>query len=239
LMGLRLLRDLELSGNPLLDLSEVEALAKRGVQVHYYVPFENPFDIVIEEAIRKELNDIRGPISQTALESILYINFSGPIHSLSGIERLLNLTTLIVRYTSSDSDLPFNDLTPISQLENLTNLTIRDTPISDIGPLATLLQIDELSLPNNQIADIRPLANLPILRFLNLAGNQVVDLLPLRELSRLSTINLTNNEVRDLSPLLEMTNLKSVWVRGNPLSSETLNDVVPALRDRGIFVVGI
>ncbi len=65
------------------------------------------------------------------------------------------------------------------------------------------------------------------------------DLTPLINLNRLTTINLTNNEVSDLSPVRQIADLKQVWVRGNPLSSETLSETVPALRDLGIFVVGI
>jgi Leucine-rich repeat (LRR) protein len=67
----------------------------------------------------------------------------------------------------------------------------------------------------------------------------VSDLTPLINLNRLTTINLTNNEVSDLSPVGAIADLKQVWVRGNPLSSETLTIVVPALREAGIFVVGI
>jgi len=76
------------------------------------------------------------------------------------------------------------------------------------------------------------------LKFLNLAENSVVDLSPLRDLDQLTTLNLTNNEVTDLSPLLDLAGLKSVWVRGNTLSEDTQNNVIPILRDRGAYVIG-
>jgi internalin A len=239
LMGLRLLRDLELSGNPLIDLDDVEALEDRGVQVRYYVPFDNPFDIVLEAAIRKELDHLKGPITKDALESLNFLSLTGPIQTLSGIDRLSNLSTLFVRYTGGDSSPILNDLTPIIQLRKLTSLTVRETSLSDLVPIGTLVLLEDLGLPSNAISDLSPLASLTRLAFLNIASNEIVDLTPLKGLSRLSTINMTNCQVTDLSPLLEMANLKQVWVRGNPLSGESLNEIVPILRDRGTFVVGL
>ncbi|MDP6700766.1 MAG: hypothetical protein QGH25_14035, partial [Candidatus Latescibacteria bacterium] len=238
LMGLRLLRDLELSGNPLVDLADVEALADRGVQVRYFVPYENPFDPVLEEEIRAALGDIKGPISQKALESITFLSITGPFLSLNGVERMRNLDTFFISYTGPANRF-LGDLSPISQLVKLTNLSLRGTPITNIQALGNLVLLDELSLPSNRVADLRPLAALSRLEFLNLAGNDIIDLLPLVGLSRLATINLTNNLVTDLSPLLGMAGLKQVWVRGNPLSSATLSETVPALREKGVFVVGI
>ena len=60
----------------------------------------------------------------------------------------------------------------------------------------------------------------------------------LRDLDQLRTLKLTNNEVTDLSPLLDLAGLKSVWVRGNTLSEDTQNNVIPILRDRGAYVIG-
>ncbi len=238
LMGLRLLRDLELSGNPLDDLDDIANLNDRGVQVRYFVPFENPFDEVIEAAVRKELGNIKGPISQTALDRITTLSITGEIQSLSGIDKLRNLDALFIRFTGN-ADLRPNNLTPLPRLRKLTRLTMRGLALSDIAPLGAISLLRDLSLPNNAISDLRPLASLTRLRFLNLAGNEVSDLTPLINLNRLTTINLTNNEVSDLSPVGAIADLKQVWVRGNPLSSETLTIVVPALREAGIFVVGI
>ena len=113
-----------------------------------------------------------------------------------------------------------------------------DTPLESLVPLGGMLFLEELNLPNAGISDLESLANLRRLKFLNLAENSVVDLSPLRDLDQLTTLNLTNNAVTDLSPLLDLAGLKSVWVRGNTLSEDTQNNVIPILRDRGAYVIG-
>jgi internalin A len=239
LFGLRLLRQLEISGNPLDDRQALETLEQRGVAVRFYEPFVSPFDPVLEEAIRQHLGGLKGLLSEEALDQVTFLNFSGPLKTLSGIERLPNLEMLFVRYSGRDQPLVLNDLSPLAGLKKLAKLTVRDSQVSDLTTLGRLVLLDDLNLPNNQIRDIAPLDALARLQFLNLADNQIVDLSPLRRLPYLATINLTNNQVTDLSPLLDMEGLKSVWVRGNPLSAQTRSEHVPALRERGIFVIGL
>lgn len=239
LSGLRLLTDLELSGNPLADVGAIESLERRGVQVHYYVPFESPFDAALEEDIRAHLSGLKGPITNDLLETLSFLNTTGSIRSLSGINRLVNLEALFIRFSAPDARRGFSDITPLASLEKLKALTVRDTPLESLVPLAGLVLLEELNLPNAGVSDLRSLADLRRLKFLNLAENSVVDLSPLRNLDQLTTLNLTNNEVTDLSPLLDLDGLKSVWVRGNDnLSEETRVNVIPLLRDRGAYVIG-
>ncbi len=239
LMGLRLLGSLELSGNPLTDLDALKTFERRGVQVNYFVPFVSPFDAAIEEDIRGHLDNLKGPISDDALKSLTFLNTAGPIQSLNGLDRLSNVETLFIRFNASTNTQPFNDLTPLAALFNLKTLTVRDASIRDILPIGALIQLEDLSLPNNDISSVEDLANLTRLTFLNLAQNQIVDLKPLRKLNRLATLNLTDNDVSDLTPLLEMNGLKNIWVRGNHLSTFSRNTVIPALRARGAFVIGL
>ena len=65
LSALRLLTDLQLSGNPLADIDAIESLERRGVQVHYYMPFESPFDAALEEDIRAHPGGLKGPSPTT------------------------------------------------------------------------------------------------------------------------------------------------------------------------------
>ena len=67
----------------------------------------------------------------------------------------------------------------------------------------------------------------------------VSDLTPLADLGKLNGIDLTDNLVSDLKPLVENSNIDNgdwVTLTGNPLSEESLNVHVPALRDRGVHV---
>lgn len=155
LMGLRLLSDLELSGNPLDDVDALETLELRGVQVHYYVPFENPFGPALEEDIRAHLGDIKGPLTDDLLETLAFFSTTGPIQSLNGLNRMSNLVQLFIRYNASSEAQAFTDLTPLASLTKLTSLTVRDSPVSDLLPLSTMVLLEDLQLPNNQVSDIR------------------------------------------------------------------------------------
>jgi internalin A len=239
LMGLRLLTDLELSGNPLDDLGQLNIFEGRGVRANYYEPYENPFDPAIEEDIRRALGSVKGPLVDKLLEKLTLFNATGPIQSLSGMGRLVNVESLFIRFLPSEpSAIPFSDLTPLSLLTNLKMLTIRDTAISDLVPIGSLKNLTSLSLPNTDLSSVVHLSPLSKLEFLNLAENSIYDVSSLTNMNRLITLNLTGNEVVDLSPLLKIEGIKSIWIRRNPLSIDSRTKIIPALRERGTYVAG-
>tara|TARA_B100001250_G_C19817566_1_gene799637 strand:- start:22998 stop:24350 length:1353 start_codon:yes stop_codon:yes gene_type:complete len=239
LRGLRLLTDLELSGNPLDDLRQLNIFEDRGVRVHYYEPYENPFDPALEEDIRRALGRVKGPLVDKLLEKLTLFNATGPIQSLNGMGRLVNVESLFIRFLPSEpSAIPFSDLTPLSLLTNLRMLTIRDTAISDLVPIGSLKNLTSLSLPNTDLSSVLHLSPLIKLEFLNLAENSISDVSSLTTMNQLITLNLTGNEVVDLSPLLEIEGIKSIWIRRNPLSIDSRTKIIPALRERGTYVAG-
>ena len=72
-----------------------------------------------------------------------------------------------------------------------------------------------------------------------LGSNLVSDLGPLSALDELDGLDLANNLVSDIGPLVENRNIRRggwVTLTGNPLSEESLNVHVPALRERGVQV---
>ena len=72
-----------------------------------------------------------------------------------------------------------------------------------------------------------------------LGSNLVSDLAPLAALEELQGLDLGNNLVSDIGPLVENRDIGAgdwITLTGNPLSEESLNVHVPALRDRGVHV---
>ncbi|MDE0005969.1 MAG: M12 family metallo-peptidase, partial [Rhodospirillaceae bacterium] len=72
-----------------------------------------------------------------------------------------------------------------------------------------------------------------------LGSNLVSDLAPLADLDELEGLDLANNLISDIGPLVENRNIgRGDWITlsGNPLSEESLNVHVPALRERGVQV---
>ena len=78
-----------------------------------------------------------------------------------------------------DLDLSNNQITDISPLAGLTNLTnfgllnLGRNKISDLSPLAGLTNLERLNLSYNQISDLSPLKGLTNLKSLDLSGNPI------------------------------------------------------------------
>ena len=49
-------------------------------------------------------------------------------------------------------------------------------------------------------------------------------------------LTLGHNNIQDISPLLELPNLRQLWLRNVPLSDVSINEYLPALQDKDIFV---
>ena len=154
-------------------------------------------------------------------------------NNITDISPLSNLTNL------SELDLWDSNITDISPLSNLTNLRwleLSNNNVSDISPLGSLTKLSELYLQSNNITDVSPLGGLTNLRWLSLDANNVSDISPLRGLTNLSWLDLSFNNVSDISSLGGLTNLTELLLRGNPLSSSSINDYIPSFKRSGVTV---
>ena len=166
----------------------------------------------------------------TSLDSLRAFN-SG-VHSLAGVEHLVNLVYL---------DLEKNDvvdLSPLVPLINLRWLSLLENEIVDVGPLAALTKLERLDLGKNRIVDVGPLtamtklkvlslwqnrivdvslASLTNLERLYLSSNRIVDLDPLAALTKLAVLQLVDNGIVDVGPLAALTNLKRLWLAKNEI----------------------
>ena len=129
---------------------------------------------------------------------------SGTLESLSGVEPIINLTTLEISGVSGDEVAPLTDLTPLADLTDLTELTVRFTEVSDVSPLIGLTELTSLTLTDNAISDITPLADLSTaieLITLALTGNEISNVAPLAALTSLEMLSLAENLILDTSSL--------------------------------------
>ncbi|MEG4440369.1 leucine-rich repeat domain-containing protein [Microcoleus sp. AT9_B4] len=128
--------------------------------------------------------------------------------------------------SSNELDLSHNqisDITPLQSLTNLTSLTVCCDRISDITPLQSLTNLTELNLYyNNQVSDITPLQFLTNLTELNLYyNNQISDITALQSLTNLTHLTLFDNQISDITALQSLTNLTSLVLRDNQISDLT------------------
>ena len=182
---------------------------------------------------RNQIADV-GPLTGlTHLSSWLDLSYN----EISNLMPLAGLTQL------ANADLSFNQVAHLTALTGLTALRRLSLAgnefIADVSPLANLDQLTQLALARNSIADLGPLQHLTLLTELGIERNQVADLAPLAGLTGLSKLYASVNQVADLSPLVANTGLNSgdaVDVQGNPLSDNALCTQIPALEARGLDV---
>ena len=108
---------------------------------------------------------------------------------------------------------------PITEesLENLTRLHAFNAGVSNLTGLDAAGQLADIFLGSNLVSDLSPLA----------------------ALRQLEALDLSDNLISDLAPLVDNPNVDAgdwITLTGNPLSEESLNVHVPALRDRGVHV---
>jgi internalin A len=106
----------------------------------------------------------------------------------------------------------------LSKFQGLEKLALRGNQISDISSLKELKELTHLDLRYNQISDISSLKELKGLTVLNLQGNQIRDISNLKELKELTVLSLDSNQISDISSLKELKNLKKLYLQANKIS---------------------
>ena len=132
-----------------------------------------------------------------------------------------------------------SDLTGLEHATNLTFLDISDNRISDISLVAGLINLTLLDLDGNALSDISPVAGLTNLTFLDIWRTPISDISPIVGLINLTVLGLGYNSISDLSPLIANTELgegDKIYVRGNPLSYQSIHTHIPTLQSRGVTV---
>ena len=155
------------------------------------------------------------------------------ISDLTGLEGATNLRILNLRGNS------VSDISAVAGLTNLTELYLSGNNISDISAVAGLTNLTELYLSNNNISDISAVAGLTNLTWLYLLNNNISDISAVAGLTNLTWLSLGRNNILDISSLAANTGLgegDEVYVKGNPLSYQSIHTHIPTLQSRGVKV---
>ena len=181
------------------------------------------------EARNANISDLTGLEFAT---NLIHLYF--PENSISDISPLAGLTNLIYLSLWDNSIL---DISAVKNLTNLTELSLGGNSVMDISPVAGLTQLTLLHLPSNSISDISAVADLTNLTRLNFWGNSMSNISAVAGLTELRDLHLGENNISDLSLLVANTGLGNgdkVYVRGNPLSYESIRTHIPTLQSRGV-----
>ena len=180
---------------------------------------------------RADISDLTGLEYATNLEDLdLSNNFVSDLSPVGGLTklRLIGLRNNRV-----------SDLSPLEYATNLEDLDLSDNFVSDLSPVGGLTKLRWIRLSNNRVSDLSPVVGLTSLFDLNLQDNFITDISPLSSLFRLYGLDLRNNFISDLTPLMENHGIGAgnwIAVSGNLLNDESINILIPALRERGIRV---
>ncbi|QIL47019.1 LPXTG cell wall anchor domain-containing protein [Vagococcus coleopterorum] len=167
-------------------------------------------DKALQEQIRIELNlDNVNEITKESLSEINYLTIDYVIHdeeeqknkieSLEGLQYANNLKSLAASWNL------ISNLTPISELTQLTELRLRDNKITDISTLAKIIpNLEILSLAQNKIDDFSVLElGIKNITELNLSDTSFSDFNMLAGMENIYMLDLSNNNLADLSPVAE------------------------------------
>ncbi len=127
-----------------------------------------------------------------------------------------------------------SDITALGKIQNLTHLYLNNNQISDITALSTLKNLTNLFLNNNQISDITALSKIQNLTYLNLSQNQISDIAALSTLQSLTNLYLYNNQISDITALSTLKNLTDLNLTANQISDISVLSNLQNLTDLDI-----
>lgn len=183
-------------------------------------------DAELLEIIMEELN-INNPSNLTKgrIMELKELNISNSVvASLSGLEEAENLEVLLAR------SVEVADLTPISSLENLVQIDMRDalmpTTLSFLAPLNKLENID---FQNTAVANISALQGKNTLTHINLRETDVTDISALEGMTQLLFLNLNRagggNGITNPEITIPMDKLYYLSLRNTEVGDELMSDI--------------
>ena len=174
-------------------------------------------EVISDPALRKCINrQLDHPLDQAVtnedlqsedLISIISTDDDENIRSLQGLEKATNLTYIDIYYTG-------NDLSPIKNLNNLRELTLRPKAgsqeklqLDSLKDLSALNNLTDLTINNAEIKDLSALTKLKNIYVLNLENDnlEAKDLAVFDEMGGLANgekrtlLNLKGNKIQDIS----------------------------------------
>lgn len=182
----------------------------------------------LEAEVREIINKPEGPLYQSDLDKITYIEITNETKpdtgwqwiNLTGLELMPNLTALSIQLTD---ECLMDHLAAIRKLPQLKVLRIRQLQPTywspkDLDVVSSLNNLQELYLTNiRTLQDISAVATLTGLKKLELSFCGIKDIAPLAALENLEELNLTGNEIKELTPLQKLKQLTSLYLRGNDM----------------------
>ncbi len=140
---------------------------------------------------------------------------AGQPGQLSYISNLANLTSLTIQDTAVLTD----ELPIIGSLPMLQKLTLSGCGISTTDGLEKAQNLTNLDLSNNTIREIDALGSLQNLTEVNLQSNVILDLAPLASMTKMTTLDVSYNTLTSIEAVSNLSNLTYLNAGNNSISS--------------------
>lgn len=139
---------------------------------------------------------------------------NGKADELSNLSGLSNLTEISI----SDTGVSQSVLESIAKLPFLKKLSLTNCSLSGISVLSTATGLTALDLSNNAIRDISAISSMTALEELYLQHNAINDLTALANVTTLSVLDVSHNALTTLAPLSALTSLTQLNASTNALT---------------------
>ena len=160
------------------------------------------------------------PISEE-LHSLIFLD-SLSIMNNTQIKDLSPVSTIKELKNLSFLGTQINALDPLAGLKKLEVLHCSQSPVNNLAPLSGLAQLHTIDIENTAVTDLSPLTTLVELKQLNCSGTQIKSLKPLSSLVNLEVVKLNNTAIKSLKPFQSLINLKKVECYNTRISAKTV-----------------
>ena len=168
-----------------------------------------------------------------------FLNWTGDVDDVANVE---DATTTITMSRDCSITANFGQGGAVTFADPNLETAIREAiriPERPIYP-SDLRGITSFSASGRNISNLTGLEHCINLTHLDLSHNQIGNISPVGNLTNLAYLQLDLNGISNISPLVQNGGLgegDAVYLRGNPLSWNSINVYIPALRGRGVTVV--
>ncbi len=170
-----------------------------------------------------------------SLTKLTFLNLmTNPITDISSLKGLTNLEELWLDYSH------LSGTSVISGFTKLRILWMTDCDLTDISFVSTLSNLHLLHIGSDHVSDITALANCTQLERLYMDRNNITDISSLEKLTSLNLIDLGSNKITNILPLVNNVGIgrgDAITLSDNPLDNVSVNQYIPALRNRGVIVL--
>lgn len=179
-----------------------------------------------------EITDFTVPADAQSIADLAYLPYlktlaitDKKIESLAPLTDMFQLNELILK----GSRFPTEDLAILTQLPELTRLSLSGCGLSTIEGLTGIPKLSYLDLSNNTVRNLSALSDMATLKELYLQHNAVVDLNALSNLTGLEVLDVSYNSLTNLTPLVSCTSLNYLNARNNAIANLTGLDIMTNL----------